>query len=122
MPAPIKAAATWANNAAANTTVVVAGTSAEGHGAGDVIVTVYNPSAITAIQVTPRIRVTDRNGTERTATLVDTAAFTVPASTTQARRIPSMIGIPDLLLQNVTLLGAAQGFTAEVIIQFAIAG
>lgn len=118
MPLPIKAAATWAASAAANTEVVVAGTTEEGHGAGNVLVVIHNPSAITGITVTPRVRVTDRNGTVRTAALQDVAAWTVPVSSTQAKHITAMVGVPDLALRNATLLGAGQGFTAEVVIQY----
>jgi hypothetical protein len=118
MPQRIAQPATWPNSAAATTEVTVTGTQEEHRGSGAAVVLVHNPNTVTALTVTPRVRMTDRNGTQRLAALPDVPAFSVPANSTEARRIPSLVGIPDLSLKNATALGAGDGFTAEVIIQY----
>lgn len=114
-----KYAATWANSAAANTEVVITGGDMA-HVNADGMVTIHNPSTVTALTVTPRIVVTDRLNVERTATMADTAAYTVAAGATVSKRLPGLgVGRLSLSLKNATVLGVADGFTAEVIVDFA---
>lgn len=111
--------ATWADSAAANTEVVITGDDDGRFYGRKAVIVVHNPSAVTALSVTPRVRVTDRNGAERLAEMLDAAAFTVPANSTRSKVVDGMgIGKPDLSIKNVTALGVGQGFTAEVVIQY----
>ena len=118
MPQRISTSVSWAASAAANTENIVAGTIEEKHGVSEAVVMIHNPSTVTALSVTPRIRFTDSGGTIRTATLADTAAFTVAANTTSVKRVPGVMGIPDLSIKNNTALGVGQGFTAQVVVAF----
>lgn len=118
MPERITGSATWANTAAAGTQVVVdAGTIEQHHGSRTATVLVHNPSTVTAITVAPRVRVTDGTGTVRSATLGG-ETFTVPAASTHAHRVEGIVGLMDLALTNDTALGLADGFTAQVVVQW----
>lgn len=117
--------ATWANSAAAGTEVELEfdGPAARPRDAigGLLAVFVHNPSAVTALEVRLEFDFEDSGGTTRQATLSTVsgdASFTVSAGSTRVFLVDG--GAPDggrVVVSNATVLGGADGFTAQVRVQ-----
>ena len=108
--------AEWASEDAASTPVALSDGAEHLHTSGRALVMVHNPSPDTAITVTPSIALTDADGTARSGAVDGVAAFTVPASTTEAHIVEGLIGIPTLTLTNVTAVPLGAGFVAQAIL------
>jgi hypothetical protein len=115
MSKDLTGALTWADSAASGTAQELEG----GTGAvfsGPAIVHVHNPSAVTALTVTCRLRWTDDVGTVRDSDLL---SFAVPANSTKAVRVEGFgMGRSLLRATNDTALGIGQGFTARARVEF----
>lgn len=104
--------ATWANSAPANTAVnvdITKPTSA----VGEYMLTIYNPSTVTAITVNVyAIALTLGAGTRYS--LITSLSF--PANTTQSKFIHGIFNGTDVRfeLKNDTILGGSDGFTAKL--------
>lgn len=111
---------TWADSAAANTAQTLVGADPGPGHQGHVhaaIIHVHNPSTITALTIQPRLRWTDNVGVARDSNLG--ATFSVPVNSTVAQRVEGFgMGLPIVHALNATALGAGQGFTARVRVEF----
>ena len=116
MARSVSGALTWAASAAAGTVQTLV--APEGaHNDQDATVFVFNPSTVTALNVSCRVRWADGTGANRDAELM---SFSVPVNSSAARVVDNMgMGIPLLHVTNATALGLGQGFTAQARIQFA---
>lgn len=111
--------ATWANLASADTEQVVSVPRPSWGGDPEqakAVILVHNPSSVTALSGTYRLTFEDSQGTERKA---DLATFAVATNETKA--IVVDVGFTELgaevALSNDSLLGASDGFSAEVQVQ-----
>lgn len=132
---PVNTSVAWANSSAANTTkdvdfdVTVDETAKEKTDlsvserlrtdTGKYVVLVHNPSAVTALTVKAKSRWTDSAAAARVADLRDGSTdktLAVPANSTKAMVLEGL-DVADgarLTLSNDTVLGAGDGFTAQV--------
>lgn len=106
--------AVWANSAPANTQVNVAiaqPTTPQKN--GKYLVNVRNPSTVTALTVKVRNTLAAFGGAAREAELTSIA---VPANSIKSVLVEGWLagGGGSLLLSNDTVLGAADGFTADI--------
>lgn len=104
--------ATWANNAAAGTTVNVDFTKPAVPRA-EYLITVYNPSAVTDLTVKVMPIATNLAGSDRPSLL---AQFTFPKGQTTSKLIHGIFNGIDVrfALSNDTGLGAVDGFTSTI--------
>lgn len=106
---------TWAASAAAGTAVEVVGESL-GHADAAALVMVHNPSAVTALTVSVRVRFIDTGNVNRDAEL---ATLAVPVGATRATRVAGLgMGVPVIRATNDTATGVGQGFDAELRVEF----
>jgi hypothetical protein len=106
---------TWANGAGAGTLQEAVGDDV-GHTSGIAVVLIHNPSAVTALAISCRVRWSDTSGTPRDAEL---ASFTVAAGQTLATRVEGLgMGTPVIRATNNTVLGLTDGFDAELRVEF----
>lgn len=105
--------ATWANSAAANTQVTVAVSQpATPQKNAKYLINVRNPSTVTALTVKVRNTLAAFGGATREAELTSIA---VPANSIKSVLVEGWLaGGGSLLLSNDTVLGAADGFTADI--------
>lgn len=115
MPRDIEKRLSWANSAAAGTTQEAVGQDA-GHTAGESVVLIHNPSAVTALTVRCLLRWRDTAGVDRYGELT---TFSVPANSTEAVLVDGLgLGVPVIRASNDTALGVADGFDAELRVEF----
>lgn len=102
---------TWANSAAANTQ---GSASVASIGVGDedeYKLIVYNPSAVSDITVTVRDTYANLGGGTRQGKV---ASFTAPKGDTTVQLIHGLSGAVVVQMQNATVLGGSDGFTATL--------
>lgn len=116
MAKDLAGAMTWAASAAAGTEPAPLVSSDTSHTPGPAIVHVHNPSTVTALTVTCRLRWTDDGGTDRDS---DLTTLAVPTNTTKSFLVEGFgMGTSVLRAVNDTALGVGQGFTARLRAEF----
>lgn len=106
--------ATWANSAAANTQVNVAiAQPVTPQRNGKYLINIRNPSTVTALTVKVRNTLIAFGGAARDAEL---ASIAVAVNTVKSVLVEGWLAGDggSLLLSNDTVLGAADGFTADI--------
>ena len=111
MAKDIAARLNWPASAAAGTVREAVGDEGR-HVPDPAMVLIHNPSTVTALAVSCRIRFADTGGVARDAVLT---TFTVAVNSTVATRVEGLgMGRPIVRLSNNTATGVGQGFDAEV--------
>lgn len=111
---------TWANSAAQDTEQTLALALPTGQPGTPIeeraVVLVYNPSAVTALTLSYRLKWRDSAGNARTAEL---ASLAVPVSSTKAFVVDVgwLAAGAEIVASNDTVLGGGDGFTAYVQVQ-----
>lgn len=116
MSKDLAGAFTWADSAAAGTAPAALVDNDSSHTSGVAVVHVFNPSGVTALTVTCRLRWTDDAGADHDS---DLTSFSVPANSTKAVLVDGFgMGLGVLRATNDTALGLGQGFTARARVEF----
>lgn len=116
MAKDLEGAFTWADSAAAGTAPAPLVDDDPSHTSGVAVVHIHNPSTVTALTITCRLRWADNTGTDRDS---DLTSFSVPANSTKAVLVNGYgMGLSVLRATNDTALGLGQGFTARARVEF----
>lgn len=116
MSKDVTGALVWAASAAAGTAQELVGPHGVVTGERG-LVHVHNPSTVTALTVSCRLRWTDDAGGAHDSELT---SFVVPVNSTKAVLVEGFaMGLSVLRVTNDTALGIGQGFTARARVEFA---